>query len=153
VHWYGRGFFQPAMIDLSLEGQAQRVQVRTQAELRPVLDRLEAWMRVLGYTWKDIFAVTLALREAAANAFRHGNRGDQTKVVQICYLVTGAEALVEVQDQGSGFDPGQVLISPVGKDWSRRGGTGLFLMCAYTSWVAYNFLGNRVTLCRQRQDP
>jgi serine/threonine-protein kinase RsbW len=111
---------------------------------------LEAWMRILGYANKDIFAVRLAFNEAVINAFRHGNRSDPGKRIHVRYLVTAAEILLQVEDQGPGFDPNQVP-DPLSEPFlDRPCGRGLFLMRSYMTWVSFNREGNRVTLCRQR---
>jgi serine/threonine-protein kinase RsbW len=144
--------FRPSAFHLTVEPHAQRLQVHSPAELRPFFEMLAIWMKVLRYPRKDIFAVSLALREAANNAFRHGNRSDARKAIQVRYSVTDAEVLLEVEDQGSGFDPEQVpdpLIEPY---LDRPGGRGLFLMRTYMSWVSFNREGNRVTLSRQRSN-
>jgi serine/threonine-protein kinase RsbW len=142
--------FRERALDLALEQDAQRIQVHSPAELNPFFEKLEDWMRVLGYPRKDIFAVTLALHEAATNAFRHGNRGDPNKSIHLCYLVTAAEVLLEVEDQGPGFVPDQVPDPLSGEIRDRPVGRGLFLMQAYMTWVSFNREGNRVTLSRQR---
>ena len=153
MHWYCKtGHVQCPPIDLSLDKRARRIQIHSPSELRPVLERLEIWMRFLGYPRKDIFAVNLALHEAAINAFRHGNRGDSTKYVHVTFRVDVAEVLVEVQDQGRGFDP-DLVPDPLAEEFLvRPGGRGLFLMRVYMSWLAFNPQGNRVTMCRLRSD-
>ena len=97
-----------AMIDLGANDSVRRVALRTLAELRPLSETVENWMRVLGYPRKDIFAVQLALHEAVSNAFRHGNRGDLGKTIAVRYVATPAQRLLEVEDAGAGFDPGAV---------------------------------------------
>ncbi len=139
-------------VDLALDERAQALQVHTPAELRPVLERLEGWMRVLGFPDRDLFAVKLAVHEAAINAFRHGNLDDPTRSIILRYLVTAGEVLVEVEDQGLGFDPSQVPDPLAEEHLQRRGGRGLFLMRAYMTWVSFNREGNRVTLARQRSE-
>jgi serine/threonine-protein kinase RsbW len=138
------------VVDLALDEHALQVQVHSPAELRPFLEQLEVWMQMLRYPRKDIFAVRLALYEAASNAFRHGNRGDQSKNIYVRYLLTATEVLLEVEDQGPGFDPNQVPASLPEAYLDRPGGRGLFLMRAYMTWVSFHPGGNRVTLCRQR---
>jgi serine/threonine-protein kinase RsbW len=138
--------------NLALEPNAMQFQVHKPAELSLFFETLEAWMRILGYGRKDIFAVSLALHEAAGNAFRHGNRSDPRKTIHIRYLVTVAEVLLEVEDQGRGFDPEQVP-DPITEPYlDRPGGRGLFLVRTYMTWVSFNPEGNRVTLCRQRSN-
>jgi serine/threonine-protein kinase RsbW len=138
------------MIDLGGNPAVRRVSLGRLAEVRPLCEKLENWMRVLGYTGKDIFAVRLAFGEAVLNAFRHGNQGDPGKVVRINYLVTPSEAVVEVEDEGAGFDPSQVPDPLSGEGSSRVSGRGLFLMRVYMSGVVFNRQGNRVTLYRRR---
>jgi serine/threonine-protein kinase RsbW len=137
-------------IDLGLELTARRVEIRAQAELSSLLQKLEDWMRVYGYATKEIFSVSLALDEAVTNAVRHGNRSDPSKLVQVCYLVSATEVWLEVQDQGPGFDPSQVPDPIVEAYLDRPGGRGLFLMRAYMDSVSYNPRGNRVTLGKRR---
>jgi serine/threonine-protein kinase RsbW len=148
-----RHHFGKRTADLALVVEAERAEVHTPAELRPLFDRLEDRMRVLGYPCKDIFAVLLAVQEAADNAFHHGNRSDTDKSIQLFFLVTALEVLVEVQDEGPGFDPEQVPDPLAEENLDRPHGRGLFLMRAYMTWVSFNRQGNRVTLARQRSDP
>jgi serine/threonine-protein kinase RsbW len=140
----------PETVDLGLEPDVCRLRLRSLAELPAVFEKLEGRMTVLGYTRKDIFAVILALHEAVANAIRHGNRSDPAKHVQLSYLVRPTDVLLEVEDEGPGFDPSRVPdpLTPEKIGWSS--GRGLFLMGAYMSWVSFSPLGNRVTLCRLR---
>jgi hypothetical protein len=62
---------------LGLETHACWVPIHSPEELCSIFAKLEAWMRILGYPRKDIFAVLLSVSEAAGNAVRHGNRGDR----------------------------------------------------------------------------
>jgi serine/threonine-protein kinase RsbW len=90
------------------------------------------------------------LQEAVSNAFRHGNRGDRGKNIDLRYAVSAAEVLLEVEDQGAGFDPDQVPNPLAEENLYRLGGRGLFFMRAYMTWVSFNREGNRVTLSKQR---
>jgi serine/threonine-protein kinase RsbW len=137
-------------VDLGLEADVRRERARSLAELGPLFERLEGWMTVLGYPRKDIFAVRLALREAAVNAFRHGNRGDPAKHVRVSYLVRDHEVVLEVADEGRGFNPALVSDPVAESNAGRPAGRGLFLMRVYMNWVSFNPAGNRVTLCRLR---
>jgi serine/threonine-protein kinase RsbW len=144
--------FRGKSVDLALEEHAQHLQVHTPAELHPVIDRLENRMRVLGYPCRDIFAVKLAVEEASVNAFRHGHRRDPAKTIHVRYLVTADEVLIEVEDQGRGFDPDQVPDPLAEENLRRESGRGVFLLRAYMTWVSFNRQGNRVTLARRRSE-
>jgi serine/threonine-protein kinase RsbW len=151
MHDYGReNRDRVGSIDLCASELVRRVTLRSLADLRPLSEVVENWMRVLGYPRRDIFAVTLALNEATVNAFRHGNLGDPRKVVRIDYLVTNAEVVLEVEDEGPGFDPNQVADPLAPESIPRTSGRGLFLMRVYLSGVSFNRQGNRVTLYRRR---
>jgi len=154
MYWYGdTKSWEDVPLDIHLAENAHRVLVHSAAEAAAILDKLESWMRILGFPNKDIFAVKLAVHEALINALRHGNRWDPSKCVRVAFLVTPAEVLVGVEDQGPGFDPASVP-NPLSEEiLDRPGGRGLFLMRAYASWVSFEPPGNRVTLCRRRSDP
>jgi len=103
---YGQGGFKVDMlVDLGLCPDVRHVRISSLTQLSPLLERLEMRMRLLGYSRKDTFAAMLALVEVATNAIRHGNRLDPTKQVLISYVMGPDEILIEVEDEGEGFDP------------------------------------------------
>jgi serine/threonine-protein kinase RsbW len=119
-------------------------------EVCALIRQLEAGMAELGYPRKDSFAVNLILRESLSNAIRHGHNGDQTRAVLINYHLSPEAVLVEVADEGNGFNP-YAVPNPFEKD--RRGrspGRGILLMRLYMSWIRFNRRGNRVLLCKRR---
>ncbi|WP_446224475.1 anti-sigma factor antagonist [Nocardia sp. IBHARD005] len=65
----------------------------------------------LSTLWPDTVIanrMTLAVHEAIVNAVRHGNRGIPLATAEITLRVIGDELVVEISDQGPGFDPAQV---------------------------------------------
>jgi serine/threonine-protein kinase RsbW len=127
-----------------------RVSIRAAAEIGRVADAVVAAMAAAGYSDKDRFAVRLALEEAVANAVKHGHRGDPTKRVRVCYQVRADRVLLEVEDQGAGFDPSRVPNPLDPENLDKPSGRGLLLMQSYATWLRFNERGNRVTLCRAR---
>jgi serine/threonine-protein kinase RsbW len=142
-----------ARVDLGTNEAVQRAVLRSLAELNPLMEKVDGLMRVLGYPGKDLFAVRLAVGEAVLNAFRHGNQSDPRKVVRVRYLLTAAEVIVEVEDEGTGFDPNRVPDLFAEESTEQMRSRGLFLMRVYMSGVSFNRQGNRVTLCRRRSNP
>jgi serine/threonine-protein kinase RsbW len=134
----------------ALASHAGLLEVQTLADILPVLVAVAAAMADEGYTERDIFGMRLALEEALVNAIKHGHRGDQTRRVRVRYHVSGAEALVHVEDEGPGFDPDRVPDPLAPENLERAGGRGLLLMRAYLTSVRYNDPGNAVTLCQLR---
>lgn len=105
-------------------------------------------MASLGFSEKDIFGMRLAFEEALVNSVKHGHRYDPTKKVEIRYRVCHEHALVQVEDQGPGFDPAGIPDPTASENWERPCGRGLLLMRFYMTWIRYNERGNCVTLCK-----
>jgi serine/threonine-protein kinase RsbW len=123
---------------------------RTAAEVPALLDLVWAEMEELGYAKKDLFAVRLALEEALVNAVKHGNRGDPAKEARLRSHVGPEAVSLEVEDEGDGFDPGNVPDPLAPENLERPCGRGVYLIRRYMTWVRYNERGNCVTMCRQR---
>jgi serine/threonine-protein kinase RsbW len=123
------------------------------AEVRPLLDRVDAAMAAAGYPDADIFGMRLALEEALVNGVRHGNKGDPAKRVWVTYHVNAQHVVAEVEDEGDGFDPKQVPDPLAPENLEKPSGWGLFLMRSYLTWCRHNPRGNRVSLCRRRSEP
>jgi serine/threonine-protein kinase RsbW len=127
-----------------------RASLSSLGEVVPTVEAVAAAMAAAGYAEKDLFAMRLALEEAVVNGLRHGNRGDPARRVSVRYRVSPEQALVEVEDQGPGFNPDDVPDPLAPENLERPGGRGLLLMRAYLTWVRYNDRGNAVTLCKSR---
>jgi anti-sigma regulatory factor (Ser/Thr protein kinase) len=114
-----------------------------------------ACRRVLGFLEENgvkdrdlLFLFRLAVYEAVSNAIDHGNRGDRDKIVLISLWLEEKRIVLEVEDQGSGFD---FEIVPEAKDEERllvEGGRGIFLLRSLMDKVDFNSLGNRVTMIK-----
>jgi serine/threonine-protein kinase RsbW len=99
--------------------------------------------------------IDLAVREAVANAIKHGNRLEVGKRVEIDLELTAAELIVRVRDQGEGFDPGGVTDPLAPENRLRPNGRGLFYMQKFMDEIDYEFQpgrGMEVTL-RKRLAP
>ena len=75
--------------------------------------------------------VPVALTEALSNAILRGNHEDLTKGVRFRATIDDEALVLEVEDEGSGFDLDACLVDP-GTEGSlvREDGRGLFLMCS-----------------------
>jgi serine/threonine-protein kinase RsbW len=73
--------------------------------------------------------VPVALTEALSNAILRGNRDDPRKRVWVHARVDRVTLVVEVTDEGAGFDIDECTIDPTTPDrLEREEGRGLFLM-------------------------
>jgi serine/threonine-protein kinase RsbW len=119
-------------------------------EVDAVIEAILGEMAGAGYPRKDLFAVRLALEEALVNAVKHGNRGNPEKEVHVRYGVTEGHVVVEVEDEGSGFDPLAVPDPLADENLDRPCGRGLLLIRTYMTWVRYSPRGNCVTMGKGR---
>jgi serine/threonine-protein kinase RsbW len=129
---------------------SQGLCVRSTAEVPRAINHLLELMRVAGFAEKDLFGMRLALEEAIVNAIKHGNRSNPDKQVSIRYQLDEQQIVLEIEDEGSGFDPDGLPDPLSPENLERPGGRGVFLIRHYTTWMQYNEKGNRVTLCKKR---
>ena len=96
--------------------------------------------------------VPVALTEALANAILRGNREDRDKHVRVTARMDFNSLVMEVSDEGAGFDIDDCTIDPTTEDaLEREDGRGLFLMRRLMDRVErFNDRGNvvRLTLLR-----
>src|SRR5579863_9937159 len=126
----------------------QQIGLNTLAETQCLVRQLIDDLRPCGFADKELFGIRLALEEALVNAIKHGNGQDPAKTVRVRYQITLQHFMIEVQDEGRGFDPEGVPDPLAPENLERPGGRGVFLMRHYMSWVQYNEAGNCVTLCK-----
>jgi serine/threonine-protein kinase RsbW len=128
----------------------------TLREERDAIERLQSdvagALASHGYGEASTFAVRLALEEALINGFRHGNKGDASKSVTVRCTVDGSLMVLEVQDEGEGFDPGTVPDPTAEENIEIPSGRGIMLMRAYMSSVEYVPPGNCIRITYKRPE-
>ena len=82
--------------------------------------------------------VGIAIREAVANAIKHGNRQDPDKNVEVELAVAGDEAVIRVQDGGEGFSLDEVADPLAEENLLRPNGRGIFYMNNFMDEVNYS---------------
>lgn len=97
-------------------------------------------------------SVPVALTEAISNAILYGNRQDRSKTVRVRAVVENGDLVLEVADQGLGFDLDACTQDPTKpENLAREDGRGLFLMRSLMDRVErYNDGGNVVRLTLRR---
>lgn len=117
-------------------------------EMLALLQSVSGAMELRGFRQHDILHVRVALEEAVINSLKHGNRHDPGKQVTIRFDVGPEQVLVEVEDQGQGFDPSQVPDPTTPENLERSTGRGILMMRSYMTWIRFSDRGNCVTLCK-----
>ena len=116
-------------------------------EVEKLISRAVAW----GVTHDELLALRHSLHEALVNAVRHGNAGDQSRQVRICYRFLSNEIFIEVEDEGNGLDRTSVPDPTTDENIIRPGGRGLLMMRHFMNSVEYNDRCNCVTMRRTCQ--
>lgn len=83
--------------------------------------------------------IGMAVREAVANAIKHGNRLDLAKRVNATFEMVGGRLRVTISDQGEGFIPDEVADPLDPANLLKTSGRGLFYMETFMDEVRYEF--------------
>ena len=83
--------------------------------------------------------IGMAVREAVANAIKHGNKLDARKKVNATFLLRGMELEITVSDEGEGFDPESVGDPLNPQNLMKTSGRGIFYMKTFMDRVHYSF--------------
>jgi serine/threonine-protein kinase RsbW len=122
----------------------------TSAALNRAVDRVRRLAARSGCSKDGLQDVEIAVREALANAARHGNgRLPQRRIFLRCYAGKGAGIVIAVRDEGTGFDPATVP-DPRAEDRKELPhGRGLLIMRTLMDRVEYRRGGREVVLFRK----
>jgi serine/threonine-protein kinase RsbW len=113
---------------------------------------VEESLRKLDLDEATAHSIGLAVREAVANAIKHGNQQDPDKRVDVDFEIKQGEVVIEVTDQGTGFDLLEVK-DPLNPDnLLRPNGRGIFFMNSFMDTIDYSFKpeGGTVVTLRKR---
>ena len=95
----------------------------------------------------------VALREALANAVRHGNRLDPALPVSVEFRIEPSNTLViAVRDRGAGFDPARLPDPRTSENLAKGSGRGIWYMRQFADEVSFSFPegGGCVVLLKKR---
>jgi len=111
--------------------QPRRVRVTLESRIESV-DLGEELARgvagAAGFDEDEQYKLSMAVREVLINALEHGNRGDLNKPIGLGFSLLDDRLVVEVHDQGAGFDIGDVPDPRQDECLLKTSGRGLFLV-------------------------
>jgi serine/threonine-protein kinase RsbW len=82
--------------------------------------------------------IGMSLREALANAIKHGNRQEPEKRVLVTLCCNAKTLSIEVGDEGAGFAPEEVADPLAAENQMRTSGRGIFYMRTFMDEVAFS---------------
>lgn len=83
--------------------------------------------------------VGMAVREAVANAIKHGNKLDVKKKVNATFDLAGSDLEITIADEGEGFNPETVSDPLSPKNLMKTSGRGIFYMKTFMDEIRYSF--------------
>jgi serine/threonine-protein kinase RsbW len=89
-----------------------------------------------GFSEAGVRDILIAVSEAATNALKHGSPHGSDNEISVCCLVEADRLIIQVMDQGGGFDPLAVPV-PIAEQM-REGGMGIFFMRALMDEVSFD---------------
>ena len=112
---------------------------------------IESSLAKLELTEDDAHQIGTSIREAVANAIKHGNQGDTSKLVKVELGIDNGDLLIRVHDQGIGFDEKGVPNPLEPENLLRRNGRGILLMKRYMDQIEYTFQPENGTVLEMRK--
>ncbi|HEY3204203.1 MAG TPA: ATP-binding protein [Thermoanaerobaculia bacterium] len=81
--------------------------------------------------------ILMAIREALANAIKHGNQQDLSRHVHLEMDIVGETLVVSIRDEGQGFDPDAVGDPLAPENRLKTSGRGIFYMKTFMDDVRF----------------
>ncbi len=83
--------------------------------------------------------IGMAVREAVANAIKHGNKLDVKKKVNARFDLRGFDLEIRISDEGAGFDPENISDPLNPQNLMKTSGRGIFYMRTFMDEIHYSF--------------
>ena len=104
--------------------------------------------KIVGFEDETTHYLAVAVRESVVNAIKHGNGQDESKRVEIRFILSDGSLEVRVKDQGPGFQPEEVPDPLAPENLLKAYGRGIFFMKQFMDEVDYSFPDQGGTVVR-----
>ncbi|MGA3125813.1 MAG: ATP-binding protein [Candidatus Korobacteraceae bacterium] len=103
-----------------------------------------------GFDAEECGRITIAVREATANAVLHGNHWDPNKHVTVSFESAPSALTVMVSDEGPGLDPALLPDPLAPENLLRQSGRGIFLIKSFMDEVRFRSIspGTELTMIK-----
>jgi serine/threonine-protein kinase RsbW len=118
------------------DGHLVRIELPSSFELLDLVQIVSDRMSTIAGMEEDaIHWVSVAVRESVINAIKHGNKENRDKHVTVEFLLSPRERpenfVVEVLDEGEGFNPDEVANPLEAENVLKSSGRGIFFMKSF----------------------
>jgi anti-sigma regulatory factor (Ser/Thr protein kinase) len=133
---------------ISISRKPMHLQIRLPATLESIITVAETTKQFLTDAGKtqEIFGILLMMHEALANAIVHGCHGNPRATVTYSLWTHGQDIIMEIEDEGAGFDWTKASAEEVMPGACADHGRGLCIIRNYASSYRFNQKGNKITI-------
>ena len=135
----GNQFFNRFLLKMKMI--SERIPSRLENVAPFIREALEK-IKILSLPEEEVFQIKLSLEEAMTNAIRHCNRLNPELFVHVDLDFDKDKIIMEVRDEGAGFDDSRINDPTYQDNAQKPGGRGVFLIRRLMSEVEY-FDGGR----------
>ena len=96
-----------------------------------------AFARAAGLGDEALFGIDMAVREAVANAIKHGNKLDETKNIELTFSNSPESFEITVRDFGTGFAVDEVADCTREENLLKASGRGILFMRSFMDEVEF----------------
>lgn len=116
--------------------------------IRKVSSGILKWLEPRKLDDHVIFDIRLCVEEMVRNAIVHGNNSDSGLNVLIKYWLEGDRLIIEVEDEGPGFDIDKVPDPTTEENIMKGSGRGVHIARELMDKMEFNDKGNKVRLTK-----
>lgn len=124
--------------DLEITSDIQNLRL-----IENLIDELQFELDLSDESYGNVLVATM---EAINNAIIHGNKSDPNKLVVVKVEKEKNELVVNIKDQGSGFDPTSIPDPTAPENLEKINGRGIFLMERLSDEIEFSDKGRIVEL-------
>lgn len=95
-----------------------------------------------------LFDIRLCVEEMVRNAIVHGNNNDNKLKVTVSYWLEGNKLIIEVEDEGRGFDSNKLPDPTTDENLTKGSGRGVYIARKLMDKMEFNDKGNKVRLTK-----
>jgi len=106
-----------------------------------------------GFSDDALYAIDMAVREATANAVKHGNRDDETKQVEVTFKNSEEGLEISIRDFGVGFAVTEIPDPTNPENLLKANGRGILFMRSFmdeVEWLNHRNGGMIVKMLKRR---
>jgi serine/threonine-protein kinase RsbW len=117
--------------------------------LKEVSKELITELKNRGVDENTVFDIHVGFEEALRNAMVHGNKSCPEKKVKVVTEISDKKVIMSVEDEGEGFEPGDVPDPTDMENILKEGGRGVYLIRHLMDEVTFENGGRKIIMTKR----